>query len=182
MACIEEVPLFNNRIDKERVSLSVRSAKFATLSGLQQANRQLLGNLDEKLDKSREADLRDLAVEFWTRLTSLVEPWARIESGQTNPSEARQQFVSSYALSLWALGEAGSSAIKADESGGEAWQVAVKGLDQVDWSKTNKDWQGICMTGTEIVTRAPTRRATAEFIKWKLGLVAERPSSVLDGE
>ena len=43
------MPLFEGSVDKERVSLSVRSAKFVTLSGLQQANVQLLGNLSEKL-------------------------------------------------------------------------------------------------------------------------------------
>ena len=53
MACLEGVPLFEDRIDKERVSLSVRSPKFATLSGLQQANIQFLGNPSEKLPRCR---------------------------------------------------------------------------------------------------------------------------------
>ena len=52
-------------------------------------------------------------------------------------------------------------------------------LAEIDWRKTNRDWQGICMAETEVVTRAPTRRATARYIMWKLGLETERPASVI---
>src|SRR4051812_41345965 len=48
-ACIQRVPLFKGRTDKERVSLSARSSDFTTLSALQAANAQLLGELDGKI-------------------------------------------------------------------------------------------------------------------------------------
>ena len=110
MACLEGVPLFENRIDKERVSLSVRSPKFATLSGLQQANIKLLGNPSEKLPAAQVGELTDQAVDFWTRLTDLVTPWRDILDGDIKAQDARQVYVSSYALSLWALGYAGAAA------------------------------------------------------------------------
>ena len=119
MNCLQEVPLFKDRIDKERVSLSVRSTKFATLSGLQQANVQLLGNPSEKLPQAELEDLKALAADYWTRLTNLVAPW----------------------------------------------QAILDGLRDINWKKTNPDWQGLCMAGNEVVTRAPTRRATANYIK-----------------
>ena len=53
------------------------------------------------------------------------------------------------------------------------------GLLYSDWRKTNPDWQGICMANNEVVTRMPTRRATAIYIMWKLGLEAERPGTVI---
>ena len=68
MACMEQVDLFQKRIDKERVSLSVRSPKFATLSGLQEANKQLLGKLDERVSPMDEKKLTSWAIEYWTRL------------------------------------------------------------------------------------------------------------------
>ena len=76
------------------VSLSVRSAKFATLSGLQQANVQLLGNPSEQLPQAEVDDLKAIAVDYWTRLTSLVAPWQAILDGDTKPPEARQLYVS----------------------------------------------------------------------------------------
>lgn len=178
MACVEEVPLFEDRIDKERVSLSVRSAKFATLSGLQQANVQLLGNLPENLAEAEVDDMRSLAVDFWIRLTDLVVPWRDILEGDTKPQHARQVYVSSYALSLWALGFAGGAARAARDSA-RSWVEILDGLSGIDWRKTNPDWQGICMADTEVVTRAPTRRATARYIMWKLGLETERPATVI---
>lgn len=178
MTCIHEVPLFKERIDKERVSLSVRSAKFATLSGVQQANVQLLGNLPEKLSEDAVADKASLAVDYWTRLTDLVSPWREILDGDIKPQQARQDYVSSYALSLWALGFVGGVAQAAHDDQGH-WADVLAGLADIDWRKANPDWQGICMAATEVVTRAPTRRATAKYIMWMLNLEAERPEMVI---
>lgn len=179
MACTEDVELFRDRIDKERVSLSVRSPKFATLSGLQQANIQLLGELNEGIPSSEEEHLRNVAVDYWTRLTSLVSPWTQILEGEIKPQEARQQYVSSYALSLWALGRIGGDVRTAEPN---SWEERISKLSSIDWYKTNTDWQGICMLDTEIITRAPTRRATADYLLWKLDIKAERPSRVLSEE
>ena len=178
MACLEAVPLFVDRIDKERVSLSVRSPKFATLSGLQQANIQLLGNPSEKLPAAQVDELTTQAIAFWARLTDLVTPWRSILDGDVKAQDARQLYVSSYALSLWALGFAGAGARAAHDGSNGHWIGALDGLADIDWRKTNPDWQGICMADKEVVTRAPTRRATATYIMWKLGLEAERPGAV----
>ena len=182
MDCLQQVPLFEDRVDKERVSLSVRSAKFATLSGLQQANVQLLGNLSDKLSQAEVDKMRAIAVDYWTRLTDLVTPWKAILEGDIKPAEARQQYVSSYALSLWALGFAGAAARAAHDGDTGRWTDSLDGLADIDWKKSNSDWQGICMAGKEVVTRVPTRRATANYIKWKLGLETERPAPVITDE
>lgn len=157
----------------------MRSARFATLSGLQQANVQLLGNLPEKLAEAEEEDMRSLAIDFWTRLTDLVVPWQGILEGDVKPQHARQVYVSSYALSLWALGFAGGAARAVHDDPTCSWIEVFDGLTGIDWRKTNPDWQGICMAENEVVTRAPTRRATARFIMWTLGLETERPAAVI---
>ena len=183
MTCTEGVELFKRRIDKERVSLSVRSPKFATLSGLQQANIQLLGNPSEKTKKTDEDFLKEVAMSYWNRLTDLVEPWTAIREGDIKPQEARQEYVSSYALALWALGAVGRTALAAqvaDAASGSPLADALDGLAEINWLKTNPDWQGICMAENEVVTRMPTRRATADYIKWKIGLTTERPPTVLE--
>lgn len=176
VVCSEEVALFRRRIDKERVSLSVRSPNFATLSGLQQANIQLLGKISEKTRKEHVADLTEAAIKYWNRLTDLVEPWAAIRDGDMKPQEARQEYLSSYALALWALGATGMAAL----SEGNGGSATLDGLSSIDWLKTNPDWRGICMTDeNEVITRVPTRKATADYIKWKIGLTDQRPKSVI---
>jgi DNA sulfur modification protein DndB len=175
MMCVEKVPLFKGKIDKERVSLSVNARQFATLSGLRSANDQLLGELAESIDAEDYAWFEHLAIEFWTTVSDYVEPWAEIATGDVKPHDARAAYISSYALALWAVGSAGKSAMEHDPDG---WQDIVKHLGDVDWRKSNREWRGICMTGDEVVTRAPTRKATADYLRWKLGL-GDKPANVL---
>lgn len=174
-AVVERVKLFKGRTDKERVSLSVRSADFATLSGIQVANRQLLADLNTlKLTDDDLKKFEDLAVDFWDHVTNVVEPWADIALGRIRPADARQQYLSSYGLAIWAVGSAGHTAISA---GGD-WKLTLDKLKAVDWTKANTDWQGICMQGTEVITRTTTRKAMADYLRWKLGL-GTRPHAVV---
>ena len=179
MACMEQVDLFRKRIDKERVSLSVRSPKFATLSGLQEANKQLLGDMDERVDSTEEENLTSLAIDYWNRLADLVDPWREIRDGDMRPQEARQSYISSYALALWALGAVGKAALAAKRETGGPWADHLDEIRNIDWHKNNPDWQGICMAGHEIVTRMPTRRATALYIMWRIGVSPQRPASAI---
>jgi DNA sulfur modification protein DndB len=175
-ACVDRVRLFKGRIDKERVSLAVRSAQFATLSGVQVANKQLFGfDIPENLVDAEYQKLEDRAVEFWEYLTTVIPPWADIADGSVKPAEPRVNYLSSYALALWALGSAGNSAMKA---GGD-WKARLAALRSVDWLKTNPEWQGTCMQGSEVVTRGPTRKATADFLRWKIGL-GQKPTPLFE--
>jgi DNA sulfur modification protein DndB len=110
MLCVERVPLFRGRIDKERVSLSVNSRQFATLPGVQAATSQLLGDIKEGVAGEDQESMEDLAVEFWTTVTDFIEPWPDIASGDVKAHEARASYASSYALAPLGIGSAGASA------------------------------------------------------------------------
>jgi DNA sulfur modification protein DndB len=176
LAVIEQVPLFKGRVDKDAVSLSPKSRHFATLSGLYAANEQLLGEQDEDISDPQFAALRQFAIEFWKELCEVIIEWDRIVEGDLKPHEARTEFVSSYALALYALGSLGHTL---KNSHPNDWKQQLQGLTNVDWRKSNKEWQRICMLGSEVITRQPTRLATAQFLKWKLGL-GEKPKTVLE--
>lgn len=174
-ACVERVRLFKGRIDKQHVSLALRSAAFATLSGIQAANKQLLGELTTtKIEGTRLRQLEDLAVDFWEHVTNVVEPWPDIASGRLKASDARAYYLSSYALALWAIGSVGHCAIAA---GGD-WKTCLDPLKDVDWRKTNPEWQGVAMQGGEVITRTTTRKAAADQLRWKAGL-GSRPHPVV---
>lgn len=174
-ACVDRVRLFKGKTDKEHVSLALRSADFATLSGIQAANRQLLADLGAvKLGDAEMKRLEDIAVDFWEYVTNTVEPWAEIAGGRTRPADARAEYLSSYALALWAIGSVGHSSMAA----GSDWKSRLDNLKDVDWRKTNPDWQGIAMQGGEVITRTTTRKATADYLRWKLGMGA-RPNPVV---
>lgn len=173
-AVVEKVQLFKDKTDKEKVSLSARSADFATLSGIQTANAQLLADLGHTPTDKEMATATALAVEFWEHVTNLVDPWADIAAERMKPADARADYVSSYGLAIWAVGYVGHAAI----SSGKGWKPKIDGLRSINWKKTNKDWNGICMQGSEVVTRTTTRKATADYILWKLGM-GTKPTAVV---
>jgi DNA sulfur modification protein DndB len=167
--CVARVPLFRDRTDKERVSLSVRSSSFATLSGVQAANSALLDHVSvDDLEASYDTHLA-VAVEFWEHVTALVDPWSKIATGLVRPAEARAVYLSSYAIVLAAVGAVGSSALQA---GGD-WKSALSPLKNVDFTKTNREWQGYCMIGDEVVTRVTTRTGMANLLRFFVGLGAK---------
>ena len=174
MECANTVALFRGRTDKERVSLSVRNRNFATLSGLQRANTQLLGDIPEDADEATVAEARSYAIDFWDRATQFVQPWSEIAAGTMTSVEARQDYLSSYTLVLWALGRVG--AVLRERGIG---LDALSDLANVDWRKDNPEWEGICMLGNDIITRTSTRDATGELLKHKLGLRPDAPDAVL---
>jgi DNA sulfur modification protein DndB len=175
-AVVDRVQLFKDKTDKERVSLSLRSKPFSTLSSVRAANVQLIGDIKEGSVTDAELQEReDFAASFWDHVTSVVQPWTEIADGTVEPAAAREDYLSSYAIALWAVGAVGRSAIEQ----GEAWEFIVAKLGEIDWLKTNPEWQGICMMGDEVITRQPTRKAMAEQLRWKLGL-GPRPTPVLE--
>lgn len=177
-AVVKRVPLFQGRVDRERQSISARSADFATLAAVQAATGQLLADeLGEDMTDERVATLEDLAVQFWSAVTEVVEPWQRIADRAVRPAEARTEFVSSYALALWAVASVGARVLRA-EQGWEPVMATLKKLAEVDWRKSNPEWQGIAMLGGEVVARSSTRQATTAFLAWKLGL-GEKPERAL---
>jgi DNA sulfur modification protein DndB len=173
-ACVDRVRLFKGRTDKEHVSLALRSSDFATLSSVQVATMQLFGDIPAGIDDEGYQMIENLAVDFWEHVSGLVAPWADIASGEMKPAEARVDYLSSYALALWGVGYAGQAAVRAEGD----WKARLQALRSVDWLKTNPEWQGICMQGGNVITRGPTRKATGDLLRWKLGL-GPRPEAVI---
>lgn len=163
---VERVALFVGKTDKERVSLSVRSSAFATLSSVQVATAALLAHVDAAEFDSAYDTYEKLAIEFWEHVTNLVEPWAEIAAGTTKPSEARATYLSSYAILIAAIGAVGGSAIRT----GDGWKDLLAPLNEIDFRKDNEEWQGFCMAGSEVVTRVSTRKSMAELLRWMVGL------------
>jgi DNA sulfur modification protein DndB len=94
------------------------------------------------------------------------------------PPEARAEFVHSHAVAFWALATAGRQLIE-QHSDEADWKGRLELLSTIDWRKTNPDWQGLVMLGSDIITRRQTREAMSKYIAWHLGIESERPTAVL---
>jgi DNA sulfur modification protein DndB len=169
----QQVPLFKNRVERNQTSLAVRSKYFITLSSLYDACTQLLGGSrvvdgladdDDALNAAQE-----FCVNYWNKLSEVIQPWREVRDGDMKPAEARIENVVAHAVAFYALGSAGAQVLGI--SSPSDWSrvsddelVQFDKLSEVDWSKTNEEWQGIVMLGNAVVTRRQTRLALSRKI------------------
>ena len=50
------------------------------------------------------------------------------------------------------------------------WRDRLAALEQIDWSKTNPDWQEVCIVANSVVSNRQARAATKSYIKGRLGM------------
>jgi DNA sulfur modification protein DndB len=133
-AVVEKVRVFKGLTDMERSSLSVRSRKLFTLSSLYNATLALLVN-------HQDADLPqqvELAARFWNAVSSYIPDWELVLQRKVSASEMRRDYLHSQAIALTSLGTVGASLISHYP---ENWESHLAGLQQIDWSLSNPDWQ-----------------------------------------
>lgn len=163
LAVIEKVDVFRNSVDRDRVSLPLRSPKLFTLGSLYDSNTGLLGlateeDFDEKVD---------LAIKYWDAVSNSIPEWRQVRDGDLKPHELRQEFIHSTAVMVWAIGAMGHTLISTHPND---WESRLTALRSIDFRRTNREWQGITMNGNDVVNRRQNRKDTAAFLKLKFGL------------
>ena len=152
----EKVEAFRGLVDKDRVSLPLRSPKAFTLGALHDATAALLGEVAEVDHDAKQ----DLAVDFWNVVADNLPEWSKVKSGDMKPMELRQEYIHTHAVVLGGIGTMGKSLI---ECYPDEWAKKLEGLKRIDWRRTNKEWQGIAMSGADVVNRRQSRVDTASF-------------------
>jgi len=163
LTAIERVSLFKNLVDKDRVSLPLRSPKLFTLSAIYDASRELIGDVTPENQDIKGGMIND----YWEAVGANIRQWRQVQTGEIRPSELRAEYINSHAVILWGLGVMGESLI---EKYPMNWQSKLVRLAEIDWRRTSKEWQGICMQGTDIITRMQTRKDSASLLKYKMNL------------
>lgn len=163
LATIERVEEFKGMVDKDRISLPLRSPKLFTLGAIYDATTALLVSVaDPDFDQKR-----DLAIEFWEAIASNIPQWSKARVGDLKPYEVRQEYIHSHAVVLWAIGAMGQTLLSSHP---DDWKERLRALRSIDWRRTNKEWQGVAMSGGDVVNRRQNRMDTGSFLKVKLGL------------
>jgi DNA sulfur modification protein DndB len=161
---VEGVPLFTGFTEKERTSLSNRSNKLFTLSGIYQATKELLlGNrnlsMTEKLN---------LAKDFWNEVSCYMPEWELARQGNLSGQELRKDYVSGHTIALVALGRAGAALLK-DEP--KDWKQRLTGLENMDWGRSNRQcWERRVMAGDKISNSRHHLVLVCNVVKQALGL------------
>jgi DNA sulfur modification protein DndB len=161
MEVTERVDVFRDTVDKEKVTIPLRSPKLFTIAALYEANEELLGKIDKKGSSGYEEALRT-AVEYWTELSKVIDDWQKVKSGELSASELRQEKINTHAVVLRALGGVGRTLI---EKYPDDWQRKLKLLKRIDWRKSvdssaNPLWDAVCITAGSVVSNRQARAAT----------------------
>jgi DNA sulfur modification protein DndB len=162
LAMIEQLPVFKELTDKEKISLDVKSTKLFTLAALYDANAELLRGRDKEKPKQKI----DLLVTYWKAVAQHMPDWSKVLKGQKLALELRQEKISSHSTVLRALGGLGIDLLS-----GPDWQAQLAALEAIDWSKKNPEWEGVCVAQNSVMSNRQARAATKAFIKSKLGMV-----------
>jgi DNA sulfur modification protein DndB len=163
LTVVERLPIFRRFVDKDRISLPLRSPKLFTLGAIYDGTSALLETVAESDYDFKLAQ----AFEFWEAVVANMPEWGLVESGDLKPTDFRQEHIHSHAVVLWALGAMGRTLLSALPN---EWQAKLAMLKSIDWRRTNREWQGIAMSGSDVVNRRQSRMDTGSFLKRKLGL------------
>ncbi|HRK07563.1 MAG TPA: DNA sulfur modification protein DndB [Pseudobdellovibrionaceae bacterium] len=161
---VEKVVVFGDLVEKEKTTISNRSTKLFTLSGVYQATRVLLGKRED--DPVTDKDAR-LAVEFWDAVASQIPDWGLAKARRVAPAALREDTVHAHGVTLLALGIMGASLLSTDPSN---WKTRLKKLVKVDWSRNNQMWEGRALVGGRVSKSQVSVRRTANYLKQTLGI------------
>jgi DNA sulfur modification protein DndB len=162
----EGVTVFKDMVEKDAVSLPIRSKKLFSLAALYDANEELLRKEREREDCSHNA-MVSLACDYWNAVSKAIPEWGKVESGEVKALELRQENISSHSVVMRALGAVGAELMIDDPSG---WKGRLLELTNMNWSKKNPEWDNICIVANSVVSNRQARLATRAFLKQKLSL------------
>lgn len=153
---------FNDLVDKEHSTLSLKSRKLFTLSAIYNATRSFLENLHDNPDFQ---DV-DLAAEFWETVAQQFPEWELVRQRKMLASEVRKDFIHSHGIALQAIGRLGNALIKARPM---EWQKDLVKLKDVDWSRSNAGlWEGRAMLGGRVSKATNNIVLTTNVLKQQL--------------
>jgi DNA sulfur modification protein DndB len=181
MELSEKVDVFQDMIDKERITIPIRSPKLITLSTLYDANLELLGDKIDKRESKSYGEKLDLACEYWTELALVLSDWSKVKADDLKAPQLRQEKINTHAVVMRALGGLGRVLIEAHP---EDWKAKLAKLKTIDWrkavgNKVNPLWDNVCITAGSVVSNRQARSATLSVLLNHLGVggAAERKAT-----
>jgi DNA sulfur modification protein DndB len=171
MEVSERVDVFRGTVEKEKVTIPLRSPKLFTIAALYEANEELLGRKIDRKGSPAYAEMLEAAVEYWTELSKVIDDWQKVKNGELSAAELRQEKINTHAVVLRALGGVGRTLL---EKYPEGWQGKLKLLEAVDWRKSvdssaNPLWDDVCITAGSVVSNRQARAATLAVLLREIG-------------
>lgn len=161
---VHSVQIFSRLTDMEKSSISNRSTKLFTLSAIKNASKSLL--CKDRVSYIDENE-KTLAYDFWTEVASNIRDWQLALEKKVSTAELREQYIHAHAVMLQAVGEIGADLIVRPAP---QWKKVLKGLQTIDWARTNPAWEGRAMHHGRISKARTSVILTVNYIKAQLGI------------
>jgi DNA sulfur modification protein DndB len=163
-AVVARVPVFAGLTEMARSTISNRSVKLFTLSGIYHATAALLsGKQQESFGKKLT-----LAAEYWQEIARHIPDWQRALDHLVTTAELRKNYIHAHALALAALARAGKVLIEEPAS---ARGRKLSRLSSLDWSRGNTTlWEGRAMIAGRLSKATACVILTGNVIKRHLRL------------
>ncbi len=168
---IKLVDVFDGMVDRDAISIGIRSPKLFTLSTMYDSNKELLkfhdvaGESEEEEESLHE--LTAVAVKYWNKVAENMSVWGSVKAQHMRAMELRQDSLASHATVMRAFGGAGAELMREDPDG---WEDRLSALTKIDWRKSNPEWDGVCMVAGSVSSNRQSRQATKAFVKRALSL------------
>lgn len=162
MRIATQVPIFKDRIEFERTTLSSNSTKLFTLSNLYQSVKALINNKDRLT-----ADEEKLCILYWTKVSEYIMEWKLLLEGKISIKDLRQNYISAHGVVLHSLGIVGHHLIIKYP---DDWDSRLVRLKDIDFSRSNKLWQGRAIVNGRISKAYINIILTTNLIKHYLEL------------
>jgi DNA sulfur modification protein DndB len=171
MEVAEQVDAFRGMVDKEKVTIPLRSPNLFTISALYEANEELLGRKIDAKGSSRYTQAFNTAVEYWSEVSKIIGDWMRVKNGELSASDLRLEKINTHAVILRALGRVGRTLLEKYPDG---WREKLKLLEKMDWRKVvdgraNPLWDDVCITAGSVVSNRQARAATLAVLLREIG-------------
>lgn len=148
----------------ERSTISVRSSKIFTLSGIKQATRALFGKGPKDGFDDEE---QKIAEEFWNNLNQNMVEWQQVQAKTLSAAEFRQEFITAHGIGLQALAIVGKEICLLDN---KEQKKKLEALKKINWLKSNSDWSNRAMQHGRLSKAVSNIFLTATEIKRQINL------------
>ncbi|MCL1060691.1 DNA sulfur modification protein DndB [Shewanella benthica] len=134
---IYESDQLSKLVHMERSNLGPRSKKLVSHSAVNKATKFLLGTITE----DNYQKLIPVAATYWHEVIKNMPAWQLICDDKASGGELRDEAINAHAVTFQALGFLGADLLKNEKN----WKAKLAGLQNINWSRTNPDWQGRCV-------------------------------------
>jgi len=159
---VERVSIFRGLTETSKTTISNRSTKVFTLSGIYQATHELL------IDFEPGPQALHLAVEFWKSVEKACPEWREVRDGSLASAEFRKNYIHAHTVALVAIGRAGRGLLAHYP---DTWREEVKRLSFINWHRSNSAyWEGRATIGGKVSIARTNITLLANAIKLQLGV------------